>query len=124
MNNDIRKVNDVLKAGGIILYPSETGWGIGCDAINRQAVQQLLRVKRHEQAEELVVLLENPGLLDRYVQVVPDIAWDLLEVSINPLTIIFTGAKNIAPELTGKDNNIGIRITKDDFLVKLLQRFR
>lgn len=106
------------------MFSSETGWGIGCDATNSQAVLQILRIKQREAYDEMVLLLENPGLLDRFVREVPEIAWDLVEVSTRPLTIIFDGIKNIAAELIDREGPVGIRITKDDFLIKLLQRFR
>lgn len=124
MQNDIREATNVLKRGGVILYPTDTIWGIGCDATNPEAVQRVFQIKQRNDAQSMLVLMENPALLNRYVNDVPEIAWDLAELSTTPLTIIFPGAKNLADNLIAKDGSIGIRITTEIFTVKLLQQFR
>ncbi len=123
MHNDLKKAVEVLKKGGIILYPTDTIWGIGCDATNVEAVARVYRVKQREDSKSMLVLMENPALLERYVEDVPDIAWDLVEVSTTPLTVIYPGAKNMADNLIAEDGSIGIRFTKEEFTTKLLQRF-
>jgi len=124
MHNDIKKALEVLKNGGIILYPTDTIWGIGCDATNEKAVDRIYKIKKREDSKSMLVLMENPALLDRYVDDVPEIAWDLVEVASKPLTVIYPNAKNLAKNLIAEDGSIGIRFTKEIFTTQLLQRFR
>ncbi len=124
MHNDIKKAVEVLKSGGVILYPTDTIWGIGCDATNPEAVARIYQIKKREDSKSMLVLMENPALLERYVNDVPEIAWDLVEISTTPLTVIYPGAKNLANNLIADDGSIGIRFTKEEFTTKLLQRFR
>ena len=123
-NDDIVKAVEVLRAGGIILYPTDTIWGIGCDATNPTAVKRIYEIKQRIDAKSMLVLMENPNLLNSYITEVPEIAWDLIEVADNPLTIIYPGAKNLAPNLCANDGSIGIRITTESFTQQLIQRFR
>ncbi|MGC9354254.1 MAG: L-threonylcarbamoyladenylate synthase [Mariniphaga sp.] len=124
MLNDIKNAVEVLKSGGVILYPTDTIWGIGCDATNPEAVARIYQIKKREDSKSMLVLMENPALLERYVNDVPDVAWDLVEISTTPLTVIYPGAKNMAANLIAEDGSIGIRFTKEEFTTKLLQRFR
>ena len=124
MHDDIKKALEVLKNGGIILYPTDTIWGIGCDATNEKAVDRIYKIKKREDSKSMLVLMENPALLERYVTEVPEIAWDLVEVATTPLTVIYPGAKNLANNLVSADGGIGIRFTKEAFTTQLLQRFR
>ncbi len=124
MHNDIKKALEVLKNGGIILYPTDTIWGIGCDATNENAVEKIYKIKKREDSKSMLVLMENPALLERYVDDVPEIAWDLVEVATTPLTVIYPNAKNLAKNLVADDGSIGIRFTKEAFTSQLLQRFR
>ncbi len=124
MHDDIATAVKVLKEGGVILYPTDTIWGIGCDATNEKAVQQIYKIKNREDSKSMLVLMENPALLDRYVEDVPEVAWDLVEISTTPLTVIYPNAKNLAKNLIAFDGSIGIRFTKEAFTSKLLQQFR
>jgi L-threonylcarbamoyladenylate synthase len=124
MHEDIKKALEVLKNGGIILYPTDTIWGIGCDATNELAVEKIYKIKKREDSKSMLVLMENPALLDRYVDDVPEIAWDLVEVASTPLTVIYPNAKNLAKNLVADDGSVGIRFTKEVFTRQLLQRFR
>jgi len=124
MQDDIKKAVGVLKKGGIILYPTDTIWGLGCDATNADAVARIFKIKKREDTKSMLVLMENPALLERYVDNVPDIAWDLVEISNTPLTVIYFNAKNLAANLIAKDGSIGIRFTKEEFSSRLLQNFR
>ncbi len=124
MNEDLRKAVEVLKKGGIILYPTDTIWGIGCDATNEEAVEKLFAIKKREKDKSMLILLDNPAKLQTYVEDVPDIAWDLIDLTDKPLTIIFNGAKNLASNLICDDSTIGIRITSEDFSRDLCTRFR
>lgn len=124
MHNDIKQAVEILKTGGIILYPTDTIWGIGCDATNEKAVQRIYEIKKRQDSKSMLVLMENPALLERYVDDVPEVAWDLVEISITPLTVIYPNAKNLAANLIAADGSIGIRFTKETFTGQLLQRFR
>lgn len=124
MHDDLKKALEVLKSGGIILYPTDTIWGIGCDATNPDAVKRIYDIKKREDSKSMLVLMENPALLERYVDDVPEVAWDLVEISTTPLTVIYPNAKNLANNLIAEDGSIGIRFTKEKFTTNLLQRFR
>ncbi len=124
MNEDLKKAIETLKQGGIILYPTDTIWGIGCDATNEEAVEKLYAIKKRERNKSMLILLDNPAKLQTYVQEVPDIAWDLIDLTDKPLTIIFNEAKNLAPNLIADDGTIGIRFTSEEFSQELCKRFR
>lgn len=124
MNNDINKAIEVLKSGGVILYPTDTIWGIGCDATNAEAVKRIYEIKQREDCKSMLVLIENPNRLNSYVDEVPEIAWDLIEANDKPMTLIYPGAKNLAPNLINSDGTIGIRITNEEFTQNLIQRFK
>lgn len=121
---DINNALDVLRAGGLILYPTDTIWGIGCDATNPAAVERVYRLKGRDQTKSLIVLLDNENKLPGYVHEVPEIAYQLIEYTERPLTIVYSGAKNLAPNLIAEDGSIGIRIVEHAFCSPLLQRFR
>lgn len=124
MQNDIKKACDILKAGGVILYPTDTVWGIGCDATNEEAVKRVYEIKQRSDSKSMLVLIENPAKLQQYVSDVPDIAWDMIELTEKPLTIIYDGAKNLAPNLIADDGSIGIRVTDELFSKELCKQFR
>jgi L-threonylcarbamoyladenylate synthase len=121
---DIAKAVEVLRSGGIILYPTDTIWGIGCDATNPTAVNRIYEIKKRQDTKSMLVIMENPNLLTSYIVEVPEIAWELIEVADTPLTIIYPRAKNLAANLLAEDGSIGIRITNDAFTQQLIQRFR
>ena len=123
-NDDLKKAVEVLRQGGVILYPTDTVWGIGCDATNAEAVRRIFEIKQREDAKSMLVLIENPNLLNSYVKEVPEVAWQLIEVTDKPLTIIYPGAKNLASNLVAPDGSIGIRVTNELFSEHLIQRFR
>lgn len=124
MIEDIKKACEVLQAGGLILYPTDTIWGIGCDATNEEAVRKVYALKKRMDNKAVLVLTDSTAKLNMYVSDIPDIAWDLIEVADKPLTIIYANAKNLAPNLLGEDGSVGIRITKEDFSRRLCERFR
>ena len=124
MNNDIKKALEVLKSGGVILYPTDTIWGIGCDATNPEAVKRVYEIKQREDCKAMLVLMENPNRLNSYVDEVPEIAWDLIDTNDKPMTLIYPGAKNLASNLINSDGTIGIRISNEEFTQNLIQRFR
>lgn len=121
---DLQEALRVLREGGIILYPTDTVWGIGCDATNAEAVARIFRLKEREDSKSMLVLLDAPGKLQGYVSEVPEIAWDLLEATetddttqdeIRPLTIIYPRARALAQNLIAEDGSVGIRITSEPF---------
>lgn len=124
MTEDIRKACEVMQEGGIILYPTDTIWGIGCDATNEEAVQRVYELKRRADNKAMLVLMDSSAKLNMYVSDIPDIAWDLIEVADKPLTIVYSHAKNLATNLLGDDGSLGIRITNEEFSRKLCERFR
>ncbi len=122
--DDIKKACDVMRNGGIILYPTDTVWGIGCDATNKEAVAKVYKLKQRCDSKALIILLDNEKLLQRYVDEVPDVAYELINVTIKPLTIIYDNGINLCKELLAEDNSIGIRITHEEFSRQLCQSLR
>lgn len=125
-NNDLHEAVRVLRAGGVILYPTDTVWGIGCDATNAAAVQRIFDIKHRADSKSMLVLLDGAGKLQGYVERVPDTAWTLLEASEygKPMTIIYPHAKNLAHNLLAEDGSIGIRITQEPFSKALCEQLR
>ena len=113
-----------MRAGGIILYPTDTIWGIGCDATNEVAVQKIYELKQRTDNKAMLVLIDNPVQLERYVENVPEMAWELIEVMDKPLTIIYSRGKNLAPNLLAEDGSIGIRVTNEVFSHRLCEQLR
>ena len=113
-----------MAAGGLILYPTDTIWGIGCDATNEEAVRRVYELKRSSDHKAMLLLMDSSAKLNYYVQEVPDVAWDLIELADSPLTVIYSGARNVAPNLLAEDGSVGIRITQEEFSHKLCERFR
>lgn len=121
---DIRQAVDVLRKGGVILYPTDTVWGIGCDATNVEAVARVYKIKQRDERKALICLVDSDARLQRYVRQVPDVAWQLIDCIVKPTTIILDGAVNLAPNLIGEDGSIGIRITQEPFSHELCFRFQ
>lgn len=119
---DIAEAVRVLKSGGLILYPTDTIWGIGCDASNPEAVARVYALKQRIDSKALICLLGSDANLNLYVKDVPEVAYDLIELSTKPLTIIYDGARNLAPNLLADDGSVGIRVTKEEFSQTLCMR--
>ena len=124
MNEEIKKACQVMREGGVILYPTDTIWGIGCDATNEEAVRRVYEIKRRADSKAMLVLVDSAVKVDFYVQDVPEVAWDLIELADKPLTIIYSGARNLAPNLLAEDGSVAIRITHEAFSKELCRRFR
>ena len=122
--DEIKKAIEILRNGGVILYPTDTIWGLGCDATNPAAVQKLYDLKHRAETKSMLILVDSPAKLQAYVEEIPDMAWDLIELTTKPLTIIYPGAKNLASNLTGDDRTIGIRVTSEEFSKRLCEMFR
>jgi len=119
----IEKAIEVMKNGGVILYPTDTIWGIGCDATREDSVEKIYKLKEREDRKSMLVVVNRPEMIPDYVQKVPSIAWELLDATDDPLTIIYSGAINLANNLVGADGTIGIRVCKSEFCVELISRF-
>lgn len=122
--DDIRQAIEVMNKGGVILYPTDTIWGIGCDATNEAAVRRVFEIKKRADAKALITLVDSEAKLEFYVNDIPEVAWDLIEVAERPLTIIFDHARNLAPNLLAEDGSAGIRITKEEFSKNLCMRMK
>jgi L-threonylcarbamoyladenylate synthase len=123
-DEDIRESLITLKNGGIILYPTDTIWGIGCDATNTSAVEKIYRIKSRSGSKSLLVLVNGDQMLERYVKDIPEISFDLTGVSDDPITIVYPEGKNLAEGVCSDDGSVGIRICRDEFCNELITRFR
>jgi L-threonylcarbamoyladenylate synthase len=124
MQNTYHEAIQTLKSGGVLLYPSDTIWGLGCDVRNEQAIDKILALKNRPSAKGLIVLISKIEQLSEYVEQVPDLAWDLVEFAEDPLTIVYPKGKNVSPALLGTDGSIAIRLVKDEFCKGLIYRYQ
>lgn len=124
MIEELKRAGEVLQMGGLILYPTDTMWAIGCDASNFEAVNKICALTQRSQSKDMLILLDSANRLSQYLHEVPEIAYELIEVSDKPLTIIYHKAKNLASNLIAEDGSIGIQITHDNFCEKLIGRLR
>jgi L-threonylcarbamoyladenylate synthase len=124
MQSEINKAVEFLKNGKVILYPTDTIWGLGCDATNSEAVKKIFTIKKRAESKAMVILISEIGQLYDYVEKIPEIAWDMVDFAENPLTIIYPKGKCVAPELLAADGSIAIRLVKDDFCRKIISKFR
>jgi L-threonylcarbamoyladenylate synthase len=123
-DEDIKDSLITLRKGGIILYPTDTIWGIGCDATNPSAVEKIFEIKSRTDGKSLLILVDSEQMLERYVKDIPEIVYELTAVSDGPLTIIYPAGKNLAPGVCNEDGSVGIRICHDEFCRELINRFR
>lgn len=124
IEEDIKKAVEVLRKGGVILYPTDTVWGIGCDATNEEAVRKVYEIKHRDDSKAMICLVDSEVRLQRYVRNVPEVAWDLMELSERPTTVILDGATGLAPNLIAEDGSIAVRVTKETFSKELCYRFQ
>ena len=124
MKEEIDKCIEILNSGGIILYPTDTIWGLGCDATNAEAVQKIYDLKQRSDTKSLIVMVGNDAMLNNYVKDVPELAWDIIDITDKPTTIIYPEAKNLAHNVIAEDGSIGIRMVKEGFCNQLLFKFR
>jgi L-threonylcarbamoyladenylate synthase len=123
-NDDINAAVTTLKNKGVILYPTDTIWGLGCDATNDEAVEKIFNIKERDETKSLIILVNSEQMLERYVDNIPDIAFELVSVAVEPLTIIYSKGKNLAKGVCAADGSIGIRICRDEFCNQLLTQFK
>ncbi len=124
MHNELKKAVEVMRQGGVILYPTDTVWGIGCDATKPEAIARIYEIKRRVESKSMIVLVDSMAKVEGYVSEVPDIAWDLVEVADKPLTIIYDKVRNLPENLVAEDGSIAIRITKEKFSQELCRMMR
>lgn len=122
MNEEINKALQVLKNGGLILYPTDTVWGIGCDATNPEAVKKVYALKQREDSKALICLVADDRMLKKYVKKVPEVALNIIDVTDKPTTIIYDDAQNLASNLIAEDGTIAIRIPDDEFCFQLCRK--
>ena len=121
---DIQQAVDVMRKGGIILYPTDTIWGIGCDARNEEAVRKVYALKQRDDSKALICLVDSPNRMQQYSRSIPDVAWDLIDYAERPLTLIIDDAVNLAPNLIAEDGSVAIRVTKERISKELCYRFQ
>ena len=121
---DIRRAVEVMNQGGVILYPTDTIWGLGCDATNPEAVKRIYEIKQRTDAKALISLVDSETKVQFYVREVPEVAWDVMELSERPMTVVFDGGRNLAPNLLAEDGSVAIRITKEAFSKELCMRMK
>lgn len=119
---DIDKACKVMQAGGIVIYPTDTIWGLGCDATNAEAVARIYEIKQRADNKALIMLVPYAVWVERYVEEVPEVAWELMDAAVNPMTIVYDKGINVAPNLIGKDGSIGIRVTTERYSQELCRR--
>ena len=121
---DIKKAIQCMRKGGVILYPTDTVWGIGCDATNKEAVAKVYSIKQRDDSKALICLVDSEARLQRYFRNVPNVAWDLLEAAMKPTTVILDDAVNVAENLVAEDGSLAMRITSEPFSKGLCYRFQ
>jgi L-threonylcarbamoyladenylate synthase len=121
---DLNEALTVLKNGGVIVYPTDTIWGLGCDATNPSAVEKIFSIKSRSGSKSLLILVDSEAMLGRYVKEIPEVVYELTAVSDKPMTIIYPSGKNLAPGICNEDGSVGIRICSDEFCCELIRRFR
>lgn len=124
LEEDIRNAVEVMRKGGIILYPTDTVWGIGCDAANDEAVRRIYALKQRSDSKSMLALVDSEGMLQRTVDDIPEVAWELIDAAVHPLTVIYDKPRGVAPSLVAPDGSLGIRITGERYSRELCRRLR
>jgi len=124
VRTEIENAYNTIKAGGIILYPTDTIWGIGCDPKNDEALAKIDALKNRTTEKHFIVLVESERLLSRYAKVIPEVCYDLIDFANKPLTIIYPQGQYVSNRVLGEDKSIGIRVVKDEFCSKLIQKLK
>lgn len=124
LNEEIHKAFEIIQQGGIILYPTDTVWGIGCDATNSEAVAKIYKLKRREETQSMICLMNGEKMMYNVFKEIPEVAWQILDLSEKPTTLILDNPRNVAPNLIATDKTLGIRIVKEPFCFKLLERMK
>lgn len=122
--DDIKNAIEVMRRGGVILYPTDTVWGLGCDATNFEAVKRIYEIKKRDDSKAMICLVDSDNRLQRYFRNVPDVAWDLLTLAVKPTTVILDDATGVASNLVAEDGSLAVRITQEEFSKQLCYRMQ
>lgn len=122
MNIELNKIIEIINSGGVILYPTDTVWGIGCDATNEEAVAKIFKLKQREATKSMITLVSGERMLSQIFNKIPEVAWQIIDFAENPTTLILDNPKNIAKNSIASDNSLAVRVTKDDFCCKLMEK--
>ncbi|MBF6608208.1 MAG: threonylcarbamoyl-AMP synthase [Flavobacterium sp.] len=124
MNDEIHKAYEIIQAGGIILYPTDTVWGIGCDATNADAVAKIYALKKRSETQSMIVLMNGEKMIYNVFKEIPETAWQIMDLSEKPTTLILDNPRNVAPNLVSADKSLGMRLVKEPFCFKLMERMK
>lgn len=124
INAEVFNAYEIIKNGGIILYPTDTVWGIGCDATNEEAVKKIYALKQREESKSMIVLINGERMMYNVFKEIPEVAWQILDLSEKPTTLILDNPRNVAKNIIAADNALGVRIVTDPFCFKLLERMK
>lgn len=124
MQEEIQKAYEVIQNGGIILYPTDTVWGIGCDATNAEAVAKIYTLKQRAETQSMIVLMNGEKMMYNVFKDIPEVAWQIIDLSENPTTIILDNPRNVAANIISGDKSLGVRIVKEPFCFKLMERMK
>ena len=124
LNTEVHNANEIIQNGGIILYPTDTVWGIGCDATNPEAVAKVYKLKQRAETQSMICLVNGDKMMHTIFKDIPEVAWQIIDLSENPTTLILDQPRNIATNIIAPDNTLGIRMVKDPFCFKLIERMK
>ncbi|PXY40733.1 threonylcarbamoyl-AMP synthase [Flavobacterium cheongpyeongense] len=124
LNEEIHNAFEIIKEGGIILYPTDTVWGIGCDATNPEAIAKIYKLKQRAETQSMIVLMNGEKMMYNVFKNIPEVAWQILDLSEKPTTLILDEPRNVAPNIIAADNSLAVRLVKEPFCFKLLERMK
>lgn len=124
INSEVNKAFEIIKEGGIILYPTDTVWGIGCDATNADAIAKIYKLKQRDDSKSMIVLMNGDRMMYNVFKEIPETAWQILDLSEKPTTLILDNPRNIAPNIIAEDKTLGVRLVKEPFCFKLMERMK
>lgn len=124
INTEVHNAYEVIKNGGIILYPTDTVWGIGCDATNEEAIKKIYALKQRDDSKSMIVLMNGEKMMYNVFSAIPDVAWEILDLSEKPTTLILDNPRNVAPNIIAEDKTLGVRLVKEPFCFKLMERMK
>ena len=124
LNEEVHNAFEIIQQGGIILYPTDTVWGIGCDATNAEAVTKIYALKKRAETQSMIVLMNGEKMMYNVFAAIPEVAWQIIDLSENPTTLILDNPRNVAQNLIATDNTLGIRIVKEAFCFKLMEKMK
>lgn len=124
INSEVHNAYEVIKNGGIILYPTDTVWGIGCDATNAEAVAKIYKLKQRAETQSMIVLMNSEKMMYNVFKDIPEVAWQIMDLSEKPTTLILDDARNVAPNIIAADKSLGVRLVKEPFCYKLMERMK